>query len=139
MPGVTLGREEWAQETAGPVAARMGLPVPILPALNEIDFGAWAGQDFATPWTAIPSGRAGTGPATSPGRPAARRAHAHTLGLGAEALQRFEAGPASVSVLVVGDWGAKIESLNERAFLKDPPSATRACSPTCAIRCSPST
>ncbi len=42
---------------------------------------------------------------------------AHALGLGADGLQRFEIGPASVSVLVIGAWGAKVESLNERAFL----------------------
>ncbi|AWB23405.1 histidine phosphatase family protein [Methylobacterium currus] len=71
MPGVTPGREgkargealaarlageglaavyasplERAQETAAPIAARAGLAVGTLPALNEIGFGARAGQSF---------------------------------------------------------------------------------------------
>ena len=37
-----------ARETADHVAARHALPVEIVDALDEIDFGAWAGQSFAT-------------------------------------------------------------------------------------------
>ncbi|MCG5486208.1 MAG: phosphoglycerate mutase family protein [Sinorhizobium meliloti] len=37
----------------------------------------------------------------------------HILGLSADAWPRFEIAPASVSVLVMGDWGAKILTLNE--------------------------
>ncbi|AWN45310.1 histidine phosphatase family protein [Methylobacterium terrae] len=176
MPGVTLGREgraqaealagrlageglaavyasplERAQETAAPVAARTGLAVGTLPALNEIDFGAWAGRDFDAlhgdpAWTGWNRARHVTRP---PGGETALEAqgrllrgleelrhrhgearlalvsHAdviklaivHALGLGPEAMARFEVGPASVSVLVLGEWGAKVESLNERAFL----------------------
>jgi len=176
MPGVTLGREgraqaealaerlageglaavyasplERAQETAAPLAARTGLALETLPALNEIDFGAWAGQDFEAlhgdpAWTGWNQARHVTRP---PGGETAleaqarvlrgleelRRRHGeaglalvshadviklmmtHALGLGADAMHRFEVGPASVSVLVVGDWGAKVEGLNERAFL----------------------
>jgi len=179
MPGVTLGDEgraqaaalaerlvgegltglyasplERAQETAAPLADRTGLRLETLPALNEIDVGAWAGQDFDAlhgdpAWTGWNRARHVTRP---PGGETAleaqvralrgledlRRRHgearlalvshadviklviAHALGLGADAMHRFEVGPASVSVLVVGDWGAKVESLNERAFLKDP-------------------
>lgn len=72
MPGVHLGADgraqaarlaEWlarrepraihaspqprAQETAAPVAARCGLPLRTAPALDEIDFGEWTGQEFA--------------------------------------------------------------------------------------------
>ncbi|TGE00048.1 histidine phosphatase family protein [Methylobacterium nonmethylotrophicum] len=176
MPGVTLGAEgraqaaalaerlageglaavyasplERAQETAAPLAARTGLALETLPALNEIDFGAWAGRDFealhADPaWTGWNQARHVTRP---PGGETALEAQArvlrgleelrqrhgearlalvshadliklviaHALGLGADAMQRFEVGPASVSVLVLGDWGTKVESLNERAFL----------------------
>lgn len=35
-----------AQETAAPVATAFGLPVETEPALEEIDFGSWAGQSF---------------------------------------------------------------------------------------------
>ncbi|TNC16057.1 histidine phosphatase family protein [Methylobacterium terricola] len=179
MPGVTLGREgraqaaalaerlageglaavyasplERAQETAAPLSARTGLPLQTLPALNEIDFGAWAGRDFEAlhgdpVWTGWNQARHVTRP---PGGETALEAQAralrgledlrhrhgaarlalvshadviklviaHALGLGADAMQRFEVGPASVSVLVVGDWGAKVESLNERVVPKEP-------------------
>lgn len=88
MPGVTLGprgREqaaalakrlqhsgavavltspmERARETAGPVAAALGLEPEQAPDLNEIDFGAWTGQSFGdlasdTAWQAWNSARA---------------------------------------------------------------------------------
>ena len=35
-----------AQETAAPIAARLGLPVLTDPGLDEIDFGAWTGATF---------------------------------------------------------------------------------------------
>ncbi|MGE7415664.1 histidine phosphatase family protein [Methylobacterium tarhaniae] len=176
MPGVTLGREgkaqaaslaerlageglaaiyasplERAQETAAPVAARAGLPVETLPALNEIDFGAWTGRSFDdlhgdSTWTGWNQARHVTRPPGGEtileaqgramrGLEDLRARHgearlalvshadviklviAHALGLGADGMQRFEVGPASVSVLVLGAWGAKVESLNERAFL----------------------
>ncbi len=37
---------ERARETAEPFAIQAGLPVHLLPALNEIDFGAWTGAGF---------------------------------------------------------------------------------------------
>ncbi|KMO30618.1 histidine phosphatase family protein [Methylobacterium aquaticum] len=176
MPGVTLGREgraqavmvaerlageglaaihasprERAQETAAPLAARAGLTVETLPALDEIDFGAWTGTSFDDlngdpTWAGWNQARHVTRP---PGGETALDAQArvlrgledlharhgdarlalvshaeviklviaHALGLGADATHRFEIGPASVSVLVLGAWGAKVESLNERAFL----------------------
>lgn len=176
MPGVTLGREgraqaealaarlsgeglaavyasplERAQETAAPVAARAGRAVETLAALNEIDFGAWAGRSFddlhEDPlWAGWNQARHVTRPPGGEtaleaqsrvlrGLEALRARHgearlalvshadviklviAHALGLGADAMQRFEIGPASVSVLVLGAWGAKVESLNERSFL----------------------
>lgn len=39
---------------------------------------------------------------------------AHALGLSLDAIHRFDVDPASVSRLVVGEWGAKLLSLNER-------------------------
>jgi probable phosphoglycerate mutase len=38
---------------------------------------------------------------------------AYFLGLSLDFIGRFEIGPASLSTLVVGDWGAKILTLNE--------------------------
>ncbi len=43
-----------------------------------------------------------------------RAAVAHVLGLPLDNLLRFDVGPASVSRVVMGDWGAKLISLNER-------------------------
>jgi broad specificity phosphatase PhoE len=37
---------ERARQTAEPVASRLGLPVQIEEALNEIDFGVWTGRRF---------------------------------------------------------------------------------------------
>ena len=38
---------ERAQETAAPLAERLSVPFSVSEALNEIDFGTWAGQSFA--------------------------------------------------------------------------------------------
>jgi broad specificity phosphatase PhoE len=38
---------------------------------------------------------------------------AHVLGLSLDHILRFDIDPASISRLAVGDWGAKILSLNE--------------------------
>ena len=37
----------------------------------------------------------------------------HALGLSLDFTQRFEVGPASVSVIAAGDWGLKVHSINE--------------------------
>ena len=42
-----------------------------------------------------------------------KAALAYWLGLSLDALHRFEIAPASISRAVVGDWGAKVLSLNE--------------------------
>jgi len=42
-----------------------------------------------------------------------RAAVLHYLGLSLDAFDRIEIGPASVSTLLIGEWGAKIFSLNE--------------------------
>ena len=41
-----VGDVRASQETAAPVAARVGLAVETLPALTEIDFGEWSGRSF---------------------------------------------------------------------------------------------
>jgi broad specificity phosphatase PhoE len=43
-----------------------------------------------------------------------KAAVAHALGLPLDHLLRFDIGPASVSRMVMGDWGARLLSLNER-------------------------
>lgn len=44
-----------------------------------------------------------------------KAALAYYLGLSIDSWMRFEVSPASVSTLVVGDWGAKVLRLNEAA------------------------
>ena len=39
---------------------------------------------------------------------------AHVLGLNLDLYHRFEVDPASVTTLVLGDWGAKLLRLNAR-------------------------
>ncbi len=41
---------------------------------------------------------------------------AHYLGLPLDNLLRFDVDPASVSRLVVGEWGARVASINERLY-----------------------
>jgi ribonuclease H / adenosylcobalamin/alpha-ribazole phosphatase len=45
-----------------------------------------------------------------------RGAIAHYLGLPLDNLLRFDIDPASVSRLVVGSWGARVMSVNERLY-----------------------
>jgi probable phosphoglycerate mutase len=44
-----------------------------------------------------------------------KAALAYCLGLSLDGLQRFDIAPASLSTVVIGDWGAKVLSLNEVA------------------------
>lgn len=37
----------------------------------------------------------------------------HVLGLALDAWQRFDIAPASITILVIGDWGGKLLTLNE--------------------------
>ena len=37
----------------------------------------------------------------------------HVLGLGIDAWPRFDVAPASITTLVIGEWGAKVVTLNE--------------------------
>jgi broad specificity phosphatase PhoE len=37
----------------------------------------------------------------------------HVLGMPLDAWQRFEISPASITTIIIGDWGAKVLSLNE--------------------------
>ena len=44
-----------------------------------------------------------------------KAALAYCLGLSLDGLQRFDIAPASLSTVVIGDWGAKVLSVNEVA------------------------
>jgi probable phosphomutase (TIGR03848 family) len=44
-----------------------------------------------------------------------KAAIAHVLGLPLDHYDRFEISPASISTVVLGDWGAKVHTLNEAA------------------------
>lgn len=133
-----------ARETAEIIAAPHGLPVEIADALDEIDFGAWAGRSFAALapdplWRRWNSAR---GAASAPGgedmHAATARAlghieagreglHAmvshcdvirgvvaHYLGLDVDRLLTFDVDPASVTTLALHDGGARLVALNER-------------------------
>lgn len=136
-----------AQETAGSIAAGRGLPVQVAPALEELDFGDWAGRSFVEladdpRWDTWNSARES---ATAPGGESMAEAQARAwdhveatalaapestvamvthcdiiralvarvLGLPLGLIHRFDVDPASVTRLAVGQWGAKVLSLNE--------------------------
>jgi broad specificity phosphatase PhoE len=41
---------------------------------------------------------------------------AHYLGLPLDNMLRFDVGPASVSRIMVGNWGARVMTINERLY-----------------------
>ena len=133
-----------AQETAAPIAARLGLPVLTDPGLDEIDFGAWAGAAFddldgQPTWDAwnrfrsfapTPGGEtmaaaqaralAAVARAAAGGGEAVLVSHsdvlkavlAHFLATPLDLLHRIELAPASRSVLVLFDGGARVDGIN---------------------------
>lgn len=137
-----------ARETARAIAAeRPGLEIQTSAALDELDFGDWAGRAFveladdprwetwnsAREHACAPNGESMAQArarawlhveqvaAAAPERTIAMVSHcdiiraivATALGLSLDHIHRFEIGPASVSRLVVGSWGARVLSLNE--------------------------
>lgn len=139
---------ERAQETAAPIAQRLGLPVTTSHALDEWDAGDWTGQPFealrADPaWQAWNMARGACQP---PGGESAIAVQArvvghalqlaevhrgasvvlvshaeplrslvlHALGLGPDAWSRIVLAPASVTTLQMGEWGSRLQRLNER-------------------------
>jgi ribonuclease H / adenosylcobalamin/alpha-ribazole phosphatase len=137
-----------ARETASAIAAEHpGLEIEIAPALDELDFGDWAGRAFVEladdpgweTWNSAreracaPNGESMAQArarawlhveqvaAAAPERTTAMVSHcdiiraivATALGLSLDHIHRFEIGPASVTRLVVGSWGARVLSLNE--------------------------
>ena len=146
--GIFAGPRERTQETAAAVAAaRGGLPVETVDALDEVDFGSWSGSTFDElnkrddwqRWNALrsmaqtPAGEtmldvqrraigfirhlAGRGDdvrvALVSHADVIRAIVGHVLGLPIDAWQRFEISPASITTIVIGDWGGKLLTLNE--------------------------
>jgi broad specificity phosphatase PhoE len=137
-----------ARETAEAIGGREPhLTVETVSALDELDFGDWAGRAFVEladdpqwhDWnrerasTTCPNGesmaaaqhrawrhvrRVGQ---DSPGRLIAMVSHcdiiraivAQVMGITLDNLHRFDIAPASLTRLAVGNWGAKLLSLNE--------------------------
>jgi len=138
---------ERAQQTASAIAAaRGGMAVEIVEALDEVDFGSWSGSTFEElnkrqDWQRWNSMRSmAETPAGETMLDVQRRAvgfirqvanrenarialvsHAdvirsivgHVLGLPIDAWLRFDISPASITTLVLGDWGSKVLTLNE--------------------------
>lgn len=134
-------------ETARAVAQVCGLPVEPVEALNEVDFGAWTGRDFAQldqdpawiEWNRARSSAASPRGESMVGAQARivghlqaiardhdgervamvthcdmiRGAVAWVLGLTLDHLLRFDIDPASVTRILLGDWGGRVLSLNE--------------------------
>jgi probable phosphoglycerate mutase len=138
---------ERALDTAEPIAEAAGLAVRTEPALDELDYGGWAGQTWDelrrdAAWAAWNADRAQGRPPGGetlgelqarvagwlgavrdrhPGERLAAVAHAEpiraalvwVLGAPLAALDRLEVGPASISVVVAGDWGFRVHAVNE--------------------------
>ena len=138
------------QATARAIAEAAGVEVKTVAALNEVDFGEWAGRTFAElapdpDWDAWNAARStarapgGESMAEAQARMVShlratamshdgqriamvshcdmiRAAVADILGLSLDHILRFDIAPASVTRIVVGDWGARVVSLNEGAW-----------------------
>jgi broad specificity phosphatase PhoE len=137
-----------ARETAAAIAAAHGdLDVETTAALEEVDFGEWAGSTFdelneRADWrhwnsqrslAQTPAGETMldvqhravgfvlTAAAQQGDGAVALVSHAdviraivgHVLGLPIDAWQRFDIAPASITTMVLGDWGARLLTLNE--------------------------
>jgi ribonuclease H / adenosylcobalamin/alpha-ribazole phosphatase len=133
-----------ALETAGVVAARLGVDVQIVAALDEIDFGEWVGQSFEAlegdaRWRMWNQHRAS---AAAPGGEAMavaierarsflttiaegealcvshcdiiRGVVANYIGLHLDHLLAFDCDPASLTTLELWPGGGRLVSLNER-------------------------
>ena len=133
-----------ARETAGRLAAALGMVPSTEPGLEEIDFGAWAGErfdDLATQpgWAAwnsarslapTPGGetmlavqaravaavmrqRAGGGTVVAVSHADVIKAVlAYVLGMPLDLMHRLDIGPASRSVIVLGQAFARVEAVN---------------------------
>lgn len=138
---------ERAQQTAAAVAAaRGGMAVETVEALDEVDFGSWSGCTFDElnkladwqHWNVLrsmaetPAGETMLDVlsravgfvrkiVSSGDSRIALVSHAdviraivgHALGLPIDSWQRFDIAPASITILVTGDWGSKLVTLNE--------------------------
>jgi broad specificity phosphatase PhoE len=147
LAAVYAGPLERARETAEPIAEAAGVAVRSEPALDELDYGGWAGRTWDElrgdpAWAAWNADRMQGRPPGGEtleelqgrvagwldavrGRHAGERvaavSHAEpiraalvwVLGAPLAAFDRLEIGPASISVVVAGDWGFRVHSVNE--------------------------
>ncbi len=138
---------ERAMETAQPIASRLGQPLQVCDAINEINFGRWSGTSFEAldrdpHWSSWNSSRSTNRPPEGETMLDAqvrivtameqlrslykersvilvshsdviKAALLYHLGMPIDAHGRLEVEPASISTLVVGDWGSKVLRLNE--------------------------
>lgn len=137
---------ERTQQTAGPIAQRLGLQVGVEDALNEVDFGDWSGHTFADlnadprwrRWNSVRSLASTPGGETMrsvQGRivgfmerwyqqgpvnlllithaDVIKAAVAYHLGLCLDDWGRLSIEPASITSLLIGEYGATLYSLNE--------------------------
>lgn len=136
-----------ARETAQAIAGAGGVPVEVVDALDELDFGDWSGRAFdelahdplwdewnRTRASAVAPGGESMGEvqerawrhiaATAARHPeqavvmvshcdVIRAVVARVLGLSLDNIHSFDVGPGSVTRLAVGDWGARVITLNE--------------------------
>ena len=150
LAAVYSSPRERAHQTAREIAEPHEQDVRIADALDEIDFGDWAGRSFdglegEALWTEWNERRSTARPpngesmaeavaraaqaiaaiaAAHDGETIAVVSHcdiirgliAHYLGLSLDNMLRFDVEPASVSRLVVGSWGARVKSVNERLY-----------------------
>ena len=150
LSAVYSSPRERAYYTAREIAEPHGLTVQLDEALDEVDFGQWAGLSFDDlegdpawqEWNEVRS-RARPPGGESMEEAVGRAAGALTamaaqhggamiavvshcdiirgivatyLGLSLDNLLRFDVDPASVSRVAVGDWGARVMTLNERLY-----------------------
>lgn len=147
IAGIYSSPLQRATETAEPLAACLRLPVEVASALDEFDFGTWAGRELALlqadpVWKSFNEFRSGT---RAPGgesmldvqvRAVAclerlhrrypdgavavvshadvlRAAVLHYLGMPLDFFLRIELAPASITVVELAPWGARILRLND--------------------------
>lgn len=101
---------ERCQETAAPIAARLGCAVMVEPALTELHCGRWTGQDFAS-LTQDPAWRrwnAERGQTAVPEGESIQAVEARVMGL----LERLEAAGGAPAVLVTHSDVVKVAVLS---------------------------
>lgn len=121
-----------ARDTANVLAAALALPAEVAEPLDEIDFGAWSGKDFAAleadpQWRDWNNRRSAAVPPQGEGMQAVQqRVLAHLRGVAAQAASRVVAMVSHADVIRAGVAGILGLSLDRiLGFDIDPASVTR--------------